>query len=101
MADSLKRNKAAKRVHLVVYTGSHAQGQGHETTFAQLVSDRLDVPIENIEVVHGDTAKIPFAMGTYGSRSLAVGGSAISKAMDKMALLQPPRSDRRMGRHLT
>ena len=70
--------------NVVVYTGSHAQGQGHETTFAQLVSDRLGVPFENIDVVHGDTAKIPFAMGTYGSRSLSVGGSAISKAMDKI-----------------
>ena len=67
-----------------VYVGSHAQGQGHETTFAQLVSDRLGVAIENVDVVHGDTAKIPFGMGTYGSRSLAVGGSAISKAMDKI-----------------
>ena len=70
--------------NVVVYTGSHAQGQGHETTFAQLVSDRLGVAIENVDVVHGDTAKIPFAMGTYGSRSLSVGGSAISKAMDKI-----------------
>ncbi len=70
--------------NVTVFTGSHSHGQGHETTFAQLVSDRLGVPIENIEVVHGDTAKIPFGMGTYGSRSLAVGGSAISKAMDKI-----------------
>jgi carbon-monoxide dehydrogenase large subunit len=70
--------------NVVVYTGSQTQGQGHETTFAQLVSDRLGVPFENIDVVHGDTAKIPFAMGTYGSRSLSVGGSAISKAMDKI-----------------
>ncbi len=67
-----------------VYVGSHSQGQGHETTFAQLISDRLGVPIENVDVVHGDTARIPFGMGTYGSRSLAVGGSAISKAMDKI-----------------
>jgi len=70
--------------NVVVYTGSHSHGQGHETTFAQLVSDRLGVPIDHIDVVHGDTAKIPFAMGTYGSRSLSVGGSAISKAMDKI-----------------
>ncbi|GMQ77068.1 MAG: xanthine dehydrogenase family protein molybdopterin-binding subunit [Gammaproteobacteria bacterium] len=69
---------------VTVFTGSHSHGQGHETTFAQLVSDRLGVPIENIEVVHGDTGKIPFGMGTYGSRSLSVGGSAISKAMDKI-----------------
>ena len=70
--------------NVVVFTGSHSHGQGHETTFAQIVSDRLGVPIENVEVVHGDTARIPFAMGTYGSRSLAVGGSAISKAIDKI-----------------
>ncbi|MBM3503533.1 MAG: xanthine dehydrogenase family protein molybdopterin-binding subunit [Alphaproteobacteria bacterium] len=69
---------------VTVFTGSHSHGQGHETTFAQLVGDRLGVPIENIEVVHGDTGRIPFGMGTYGSRSLAVGGSAIDKAMDKI-----------------
>jgi len=79
---------AAVRVHptgsITVLTGSHAHGQGHETTFAQLVADHLGVPIEQIEIVHGDTAKIPYGMGTYGSRSLAVGGSAIIKAMDKV-----------------
>ena len=79
---------AAVRVHptgsVTVLTGSHAHGQGHETTFAQLVSDHLGIPIESIEIVHGDTAKIPYGMGTYGSRSLAVGGSAIIKAMDKI-----------------
>jgi carbon-monoxide dehydrogenase large subunit len=69
---------------VVVMTGSHSHGQGHETTFAQVVSDKLGVPFEQIEIVHGDTAKIPFGMGTYGSRSLAVGGSAIVKAMDKV-----------------
>jgi carbon-monoxide dehydrogenase large subunit len=69
---------------VTVFTGSHSHGQSHETTFAQLVSDRLGVPLENIEIVHGDTAKVPFGMGTYGSRSLAVGGSAIAKAMDKV-----------------
>ena len=76
------------RVHptgsISVFTGTHSHGQGHETTFAQIVSDRLGVPIDQIDVVHGDSAKIPFGMGTYGSRSLAVGGSAISKAMDKV-----------------
>jgi len=69
---------------VLVYTGSHSHGQGHETTFAQLVSDRLGVPFENIEVIHGNTEKTPFGMGTYGSRSLAVGGSALVKAMDKI-----------------
>jgi carbon-monoxide dehydrogenase large subunit len=76
------------RVHptgsVTVLTGAHSHGQGHETTFAQLVADRLGVPISQVDVVHGDTAKVPFGMGTYGSRSLAVGGSAMVKAMDKI-----------------
>lgn len=67
-----------------VFTGAHSHGQGHETTFAQLISDTLGVPIENVEVVHGDTGSIAMGMGTYGSRSLAVGGSAIMKACDKI-----------------
>jgi carbon-monoxide dehydrogenase large subunit len=67
-----------------VFTGSHSHGQGHETTFAQVVADGLGIPMENIEIIHGDTAKIPYGMGTYGSRSLAVGGTAIIKAMDKI-----------------
>ena len=76
------------RVHptgsVTVFTGTHSHGQGHETTFAQLVVDQLGVPFDQVEVVHGDTAKIPFGMGTYGSRSLAVGGTAMVKAMDKI-----------------
>ncbi len=76
------------RVHptgsVTVLTGTHSHGQGHETTFAQLVSDQLGIPVDQVDVVHGDTAKIPFGMGTYGSRSLAVGGSAMVKAMDKV-----------------
>src|SRR5580692_3401111 len=67
-----------------ILTGSHSHGQGHETTFAQLVSDRLGLPIENISIVHGDTDKVQFGMGTYGSRSGAVGMSAIVKALDKI-----------------
>jgi aerobic carbon-monoxide dehydrogenase large subunit len=67
-----------------ILTGSHAHGQGHETTFAQLVSDRLGLPIENISIVHGDTDKVQFGMGTYGSRSGPVGMSAIVKALDKI-----------------
>ncbi|HEX2944257.1 MAG TPA: xanthine dehydrogenase family protein molybdopterin-binding subunit [Rhodopila sp.] len=69
---------------VTVYTGTHSHGQGHETTLAQLVVEQLGVPFDQVEVVHGDTAKIPFGMGTYGSRSLAVGGSAMVKAMDKI-----------------
>jgi carbon-monoxide dehydrogenase large subunit len=76
------------RVHptgsITVLTGAHSHGQGHETTFAQLVADKLGVSMAQVDIVHGDTAKVPFGMGTYGSRSLAVGGSAMDKAMDKI-----------------
>ncbi|MGD0721052.1 MAG: xanthine dehydrogenase family protein molybdopterin-binding subunit [Roseiarcus sp.] len=67
-----------------VLTGSHSHGQGHETTFAQLVSQRLGIPFANVSIVHGDTDKVQMGMGTYGSRSGAVGMSAISKALDKI-----------------
>jgi len=67
-----------------VLTGSHSHGQGHETTFAQLVSERFGLPTDNIQIVHGDTDKVQFGMGTYGSRSGAVGMSAIFKALDKV-----------------
>ena len=67
-----------------VLTGSHSHGQGHDTTFAQLVSDRFGLPIENVSIVHGDTDKVQFGMGTYGSRSGPVGMSAVVKAMDKV-----------------
>jgi len=67
-----------------VFTGSHSHGQGHETTFAQIVSEYLGVPLDQVEVVHGDTASVPFGMGTYGSRSLSVGGSALVKALNKV-----------------
>jgi aerobic carbon-monoxide dehydrogenase large subunit len=76
------------RVHptgtVTVFTGSHAHGQGHETTFAQVVADRLGLGMEQVEIVHGDTSKVLFGMGTYGSRSIAVGGTAIVKALDKV-----------------
>jgi carbon-monoxide dehydrogenase large subunit len=65
-------------------TGCHQHGQGHETTFAQVISERLGIPIDTISVVHGDTDKVQFGMGTYGSRSGAVGISAIVKALDKI-----------------
>jgi carbon-monoxide dehydrogenase large subunit len=67
-----------------VLTGCHAHGQGHETTFAQVVSERLGIPIDDVSIVHGDTDKVQFGMGTYGSRSGAVGLSAIVKALDKV-----------------
>ncbi|MFM7531634.1 MAG: xanthine dehydrogenase family protein molybdopterin-binding subunit [Rubrivivax sp.] len=76
------------RVHptgtVTVFTGSHSHGQGHETTFAQVVAAKLGIPVESVEIVHGDTGRVPFGMGTYGSRSLAVGGTAIVKAVDKI-----------------
>lgn len=76
------------KVHLtgkvVVTTGSQPHGQGHETTFAQLVADELGVPYDDIEVEHSDTQSAPFGFGTYGSRSLAVGGTAIYKSVEKI-----------------
>ena len=76
------------RVHptgkITVFTGSHSHGQGHETTFAQLAADELQVPFEDVEIVHGDTAQVPFGMGTYGSRSTAVGGAAIHLSIEKI-----------------
>src|SRR5690349_12456977 len=69
---------------VTVFTGSHSHGQGHETTFAQVVATRLGIPVENVDVVHGDTGRVLFGMGTYGSRSLSVGGTAIVKALDKI-----------------
>jgi aerobic carbon-monoxide dehydrogenase large subunit len=79
---------AKVRVHptgtVAVYSGSSSHGQGHKTAFAQVVSDRLGIPYENVEIFQGDTQEVPFGMGTYGSRSAAVGGSAIVKAIDKV-----------------
>jgi carbon-monoxide dehydrogenase large subunit len=76
------------RVHptgkVTVFTGSHSHGQGHETTFSQVVASRLGIPVEDVEIVHGDTGRVLFGMGTYGSRSIAVGGTAIVKALDKV-----------------
>jgi len=76
------------RVHptgkVTVFTGSHSHGQGHETTFAQVVADRLGIALDDVDIQHGDTGKILFGMGTYGSRSIAVGGTAIVKALDKV-----------------
>jgi len=67
-----------------ILTGSHSHGQGHETTFAQFVADRLGISIDQVQIVHGDTDKVQFGMGTYGSRSAAVGLSAVFKAMEKI-----------------
>ncbi len=67
-----------------VFTGSHSHGQGHETTMAQIVADSLGIPMDDIEIVHGDTGRVPFGMGTYGSRSASVGGTAIVMSLDKI-----------------
>src|ERR1700752_1344457 len=67
-----------------ILTGSHSHGQGHETRFCQLVAERLGIPISQVQLVHGDTDKVQFGMGTYGSRSAAVGLTAILKAMEKV-----------------
>jgi carbon-monoxide dehydrogenase large subunit len=76
------------RVHptgnVSVFTGSHAHGQGHETTFAQVVADELGLPMEAVQIIHGDTDRIPFGTGTYGSRSAAVGGSALVRSAEKI-----------------
>ena len=76
------------RVHptgkVTVLTGSHSHGQGHETTFSQLVADGLGIPMTDVDIVHGDTGRIPFGMGTYGSRSGAVGGTAIHMSLQKI-----------------
>ena len=79
---------ATIRVHatgsITVFTGTHSHGQGHETAFAQIVADQFGVPVDSITIDHGDSGNSAFGMGTYGSRSLAVGGSAIVKAADKI-----------------
>jgi carbon-monoxide dehydrogenase large subunit len=76
------------RVHpsgkVTVYIGGHPHGQGEETTFAQIVADRLGVPFDDVEVVHGDTDAVPFGMGTYGSRTTPVAGGAIALACDRI-----------------
>jgi len=76
--------KVERSGRVTAITGSSAHGQGHETTFAQVVAERLGIAIENVSIVHGDTDKVQFGMGTYGSRSGAVGISAIVKALDKI-----------------
>jgi carbon-monoxide dehydrogenase large subunit len=76
------------RVHptgaVTVFTGAHSHGQGHETSFAQVIADKFGLDLGQVEVVHGDTALVPFGMGTYGSRSMAVGGGAVALTADKI-----------------
>ena len=80
---------------VTVLTGSHSHGQGHETTFAQLVVEELGVDFDNVDIVHGDTGKVPFGMGTYGSRSAAVGGVALVNALEKIKI-----KSRKIAAHL-
>jgi carbon-monoxide dehydrogenase large subunit len=79
---------ATVRVHptgqVTVLIGTHSHGQGHETTFAQIVAEKLGVKFEDIDIVFGDTDRVQFGMGTYGSRSLVVGGAALAKASDRV-----------------
>jgi carbon-monoxide dehydrogenase large subunit len=79
---------ASVRVHptakVTIFTGSHSHGQGHETTFAQIAADELQMPIEDVEIVHGDTGQVPFGMGSYGSRSGPVGGTAVYLGVQKI-----------------
>jgi carbon-monoxide dehydrogenase large subunit len=76
------------RVHatgkVTALTGSHSHGQGHETTFAQIVADELGISIDDVDIVHGDTAVIANGMGTYASRSTSVGGSALVRSAEKV-----------------
>jgi len=76
------------RVHptgkVTIYSGAHSHGQGHDTTFSQIVADSFGIAMEDVHVLHGDTENVPFGMGTYGSRSLAVSGSAIMKSVEKV-----------------
>ena len=76
-----------------VVTGVSAHGQGHETAFSQIVADRLGVPFEDVEVLHGDTQVSPRGLDTYGSRSLVVGGEALVRAADKV--IEKAKVDRR------
>lgn len=69
---------------IVVMTGSHSHGQGHETSFPQVIAEMIGIDESMVEIVHGDTANTPMGMGTYGSRSIAVGGSAMVRAAEKI-----------------
>jgi carbon-monoxide dehydrogenase large subunit len=83
-ADAAAGETAKVEVHddgtATVYTGSSAHGQGHHTAFAMLVQEELGIPMDKVEVIHGDTDLIPDGVGTYASRSLQLGGSAVQKA---------------------
>jgi carbon-monoxide dehydrogenase large subunit len=79
---------ATVRVHtdgkVSIFSGSHSHGQGHSITFAQIAADRLGLPVEDIEIVQGDTDRVPYGNGTWGSRSVSVGGTAIYRASERI-----------------
>ena len=79
---------ATVRVHpsgkVTVLSGASSHGQGHETAFSQIVADGMGIPFEDVEVVHGDTAQVQFGIGTFGSRSAAVGGMAVLMSLQKI-----------------
>ncbi|MBI4497519.1 MAG: molybdopterin-dependent oxidoreductase, partial [Chloroflexi bacterium] len=79
---------ATVRVHptgkVTVFTGASAHGQGHETAFAQIAADALGVRMDDVDVVHGDTHRVQFGIGTFGSRSAAVGGIALHQSLEKI-----------------
>ena len=79
----LVRVEPSGQVTLV--TGSHSHGQGHETSFAQVISDALNVPMQQVRVIHGDTAAIERGVGTFASRSMTLGGSAAVSAESSAA----------------
>jgi aerobic carbon-monoxide dehydrogenase large subunit len=87
------------RVHsdgkVTLYNGSHSHGQGHSITFAAIAADRLGIPVEDIELIQGDTDSVPYGNGTWGSRSASVGGSAVYRACEKIMV-----KARRMAAHL-
>ena len=69
---------------ITVMTGCHSHGQGHETTFPQVIAEMIGIPEEQVNIQHGDTSNTPMGMGTYGSRSIAVGGAAMVRATEKI-----------------
>src|SRR5437763_5477168 len=79
---------ATVRVHptgkVTVITGTSPHGQGHATSWSQIIETELGVPFDDVEVIHGDTAFAPYGLGTYGSRSLAVGGTALYRSLEKV-----------------
>jgi carbon-monoxide dehydrogenase large subunit len=80
---------------VTAFLGTHNHGQGHATTFAQVLCSRLGVPLDRIDIVEGDTAMVPYGTGTFGSRSMAVGGSALAVAADKVIV-----KGKRLAAHL-